>query len=505
MISAIMSSREPTEKFVKGSYYLLLDNLTNYGIGTVFWLVLAKITDPISIGQSMVVIAFVTSIVGFSGYGIQITLAKYIAEYNARSMPQTARRVLSFGIKVALIMSGGGALVLSLLSGPLSTVAYQDSSLTVLLIFSILTLFPSQTLVYTLLGAFRGLHIMKYIVLNDVVFQVSRMAITVVVMVLYGLDAFGILVSFSVASIFAMIISYCYFLPRAFPKSNGKEDTNGKEETIQGVKHLINFSGLNYLSIGLKAASVQVGMMVLGTQNFEWAAFFGLALLISKVLGSFSISVSEALLPTASEQWTKGNKSELARMVNAAMRISLFVSGFGFIILMMEPTYFLNLISPSYVEAAFALQILIVFSVVNAISTILASLLNGLNRAADVGKIGLFSSVTAIVLTFILTPMLGLEGAATAMLIGAVLGLILSLIALKKEGKMIAYTRSLVTPLTSMSAGLVIGYFFILWNNALIGIVLAVLSYAIISMVYHVTTRNELKGLLGIVVHTMRR
>jgi stage V sporulation protein B len=494
-----MSSREPTEKFVKGSYYLLLDNLTNYGIGTVFWLVLAKITDPISIGQSMVVIAFATSVVGFSGYGIQITLAKYIAEYNARGMPQTARRVLSFGIKVALIISGGGALVLCLLSGPISTVAYQDSSLTVLLIFSILTLFPSQTLIYTLLGAFRGLHIMKYIVLNDVVFQASRMAITVVVMVFYGLDAFGILVSFSVASLFALIISYCYLLPRAFPKSNGKE------ETIQGVKHLINFSGLNYLSIGLKTASVQVGMLVLGTQNFEWAAFFGLALLISKVLGSFSISVSEALLPTASEQWTKGNKSELARMVNAAMRISLFVSGFAFIILMMEPAYFLKLISPSYVEAAFALQILIVFSVVNAISTILASLLNGLNRAADVGKIGLFSSVTAIVLTFILTPMLGLEGAATAMLIGAVLSLILSLIALKKEGKMIAYTRTLVKPLTSMSVGLVIGYFFILWNNALIGIVLAVLTYAILSMVYRVTTRNELKGLLVIVVHTMRR
>jgi stage V sporulation protein B len=494
-----MSSREATEKFVKGSYYLLLDNLTNYGIGTLFWLVLAKITDPIWIGQSMVVIAFATSIIGFSGYGIQITLAKYIAEYNARSMPQTARKVLSFGIKVGLIISGAGALVLSLLSGPISTVAYQDSSLAMLLAFSILTFFPSQTIVYTLLGAFQGLHLMKYVVLNDVVFQSSRMAIAVVMVVFYSLDAFGILVSFSVGSLIALIISYCYLLPRAFPKSNAKE------ETIQGVKHLINFSGLNYLSIGLKTASVQIGMLVLGTQNFEWAAFFGLAILISKVLGSFSISVSGALLPTASEQWTKGNKVELARMVNSAMRVSLFVSGFGFIILMMEPAYFLKLISPSYVEAAFALQILIVSSVINAISTILASLLNGLNRAADVGKIGLFSSVTAIVLTVILTPMLGLEGAATSTLLGAVLGLILSLRALKKEAKMIAYTRSLFKPFMSMSAGLVIGYMFILWNNPLIGIVLAVLTYAIVSMVYRVTTRNELKGLVTIVIRTMRR
>src|SRR5918997_6938829 len=472
-----MSSREATEKFVKGSYYLLLDNLTNYGIGTLFWLVLARITDPIWIGQSMVVIAFATSIIGFSGYGIQITLAKYIAEYNARSMPQTARKVLSFGIKMGLIISGAGGLGLSLLSGPISTVAYQDSSLAMLLAFSILTYFPSQTIVYTLLGAFQGLHLMKYVVLNDVVFQSSRMALAVVMVVFYSLNAFGILVSFSVGSLIALIISYCYLLPRAFPKSNAKE------ETIQGVKHLINFSGLNYLSIGLKTASVQIGM---------------------QVLGSFSISVSGALLPTASEQWTKGNKVELARMVNSAMRVSLFISGFGFIILMMEPAYFLKLISPSYVEAAFALQILIVSPLINAISTILASLLNGLNRAADVGKIGLFSSVTAIVLTVILTPMLGLEGAATSTLLGAVLGLILSLRALKKEAKMIAYTRSLFKPFMSMSAGLVIGYMFILWNNALIGIVLAVLTYAIVSMVCRVTTRNELKGLVAIVVRTMR-
>ncbi|HKG70635.1 MAG TPA: hypothetical protein VKA87_01995, partial [Nitrososphaeraceae archaeon] len=60
-----MNPSSPFRKFATGSYFLVLDNLVNFVIGAVFWLVLAKIVDPVSIGQSMVVVAFATTIIGF--------------------------------------------------------------------------------------------------------------------------------------------------------------------------------------------------------------------------------------------------------------------------------------------------------------------------------------------------------------------------------------------------------------------------------------------------------
>jgi O-antigen/teichoic acid export membrane protein len=494
-----MSSHSPFKKFATGSFFLILDNLANYGIGAIFWIVLAKIVDPSSVGQSMTVIAFATSIVGFSGLGIQLMLQKYISEYNARNMPHTSRRLLKSAIKTSLIISGCVALVVTLIAGQLATVAYRDPSLAVLLIFIIFTYFPSQTVIAVLLGAFVGAHMAKYNALNDFIFQVSRIVIAVVIASHYA-SAFSILVSFSVSSLLALSISYFYSLPRTFPKLHGR-DNEGRE----GMRQLIKFSGLSYLAIGLRTATAQIGVLVLATQNFEWAAFYGLAALISKVVGAFSISVSGALLPTVSEQLIKGDKVELTKMINTAIRISIFISGFGFTILMLDPTYFLKLISSAYIGGALALRILVIISINYAISSIFTSLLNASNRAADVARIEVISSVIIIVLTFVLIHAMGLEGAALAMFVGSMCTLILSLISLRKEEKISISIRTLLKSMLPIVIALVIGYVSInFWGLTLIGVIAAIVSYIASSLASRIITKNEIKELLHIVVSSTR-
>src|SRR5205809_2731035 len=160
-------------KLAKGSYFLILDNLVNLGIGAIFWLILAKMIDPAALGQAMVVTSFATTIVGFSGYGIQVALSKYMSEYNAKNMPNAARRMLKNGIRWSLILSGIMAVIISVLSGQISTLAYQDSSLALLLVFTISTFLPTQTVIAAILGAFQGMQIMKYVTIADLIFQAS--------------------------------------------------------------------------------------------------------------------------------------------------------------------------------------------------------------------------------------------------------------------------------------------------------------------------------------------
>jgi O-antigen/teichoic acid export membrane protein len=165
---------------------------------------------------------------------------------------------------------------------------------------------------------------------------------------------------------------------------------------------------------------------------------------------------------------------------------------------MIDPMYFLKLISESYVGAAWALRILAVSAVVTAIASIMTSLLNAANRPGDVAKIALVSSIATIGLTVVLAPMTGLEGAAIAMFIGATLNLTMSLIVLKRKENMIISSQSIIKPFIAIMSGLIVGYLFVLLGQVLIGIILAIGCYIMFSLAYRATSKRELRQLISI-------
>ncbi|MFQ5940564.1 MAG: oligosaccharide flippase family protein [Nitrososphaerales archaeon] len=491
-------TNKPFEKLARGSYYLILSNLTNLTIGALFWIILAKMVDPAALGEAMVVIALATSVIGFAGYGVQVMVSKYMAEYIARDMPNTSRNVLKLGIKIGVIVAGSAAVSIALLSEQIATMAYNNPSLSTLLIVAVLIYLPSQTIITTLRGAFIGTHRTQYHFVTHLIHEIAKLGIAVT-LVLYGLSSFGILVGFSVASLIVLTVGFVYLVPRVLPKPTERL------ETTRGVRHMVKFSGLNYSAVGMRTLSAQIGVVILGTLSFEWAAFYGLSVLISTVVGGVLIAVSKAIVPTASEQWAKGNKKEFSSVFNTAVRLSLLISGFGFLILMIDPSYVLSLISKSYAEASSALRILVLSSIISSIGAIIISMLNAAGRPTEVARIGLISSAITITLTFVLAPTIGLIGAAIAMLLGSISSLSLSVVTLKRKEQVSLSIRSVMKPTISIIVGLIFGYsLFILSNNVILSIVLSVLSYAGFSLMYRATTQAELKSILSLVLRTTR-
>jgi stage V sporulation protein B len=185
-------SNRPLQKITVGSYFLIIDQIINYGLGFVFWFTLAKLVAPDIVGQVLVVTASATAVLAFAGYGSQITTSKYIAEYNARAMPNVSKKIFSMGLKIGLIVSVSAAIIFLLLSQYLANSFYHDSSLTPLIIIAMAIFLPSQTILYCINGAFQGLQKMKYTALADSVFQGSKILIAVVLIFL-GFGSFGII------------------------------------------------------------------------------------------------------------------------------------------------------------------------------------------------------------------------------------------------------------------------------------------------------------------------
>jgi stage V sporulation protein B len=481
------------EKLAKGSFYLILDNIVNLSLGALFWIVLAKMINAASLGQAMVVIAFATSVIGFAGYGVQVTISKYISEYNARGMPSISRKILKLGIRLALLVSASVAIVIASLSGIISSEAYNDPAMTLLLALAVLTFLPSQTIVSALMGAFQGSHQMKYALVIDSIYQIIRIAIAVI-LVSAALGSFGIIISFAVASIIASLVGYAYFVPKIFSRP---QDDNKSE--FGGMRQILKFSGHNYAAVGMKTFTAQIGVLLVGTQNFELAAFYGLAVLISNLVGGILTAVSRAMLPTAAEEWAKGTKRDIHGTLDSGIRLSLLISGFGFLILMVDPDHILRLISEQYIEASDALRVLVVSSIIYSLGAIITSILNAANRASEVAKIGLVSSGLTIGLTFILATRWGIEGAALAMLSGSIAGLIMSLIILKRKENMTVSIKSTVKPAVTISLGLAVAYLIMfLMQNIMMALAGALVVYAVASLSWRITTPKELRLLLAI-------
>ena len=387
---------QTSNRLTINSYYLIIDQLVNYGLGFFFWLVLAKLLTPTVLGQVMAVTALAIAVLGFTGYGTQTMISKHIAQYNTKKIALCFENGILQWTKDRHCRKSWRAIVISLFSNEIATSIFKDSSLASLIVITMLVLLPSQTILLCFSGAFQGSQMMKYTALGDFVFQLARMSIAVI-LVAVGFGNLGIVAGFAFGSVIAVLYAYLIFVKKNL--FNFAISSPNPSSLLQ----LAKFSGLNYLAIGLPTLGVQMSYLLLGAQSFDSVALFGISSLISGVVGGIIIAVGRAILPTTSEALESGNKLHFNRAVNSAFRLSLMVSGFIYIVLTLSPETVLSLLSKEYVSASAILRILVLYGVITSMAAFIGSILNGLGKPQQFATMSITSSVIAIALGYSLS------------------------------------------------------------------------------------------------------
>jgi stage V sporulation protein B len=486
----------PLQKITLGSYFLIIDQLINFGLGFVFWFTLAKLVAPETVGQVLVVTASATAVLGFAGYGSQITTSKYIAEYNAREMPNVSKKIFSIGLKIGLIVSASAAIIFILFSDYLANSFYHDSSLTPLIIVAMAIFLPSQTILACMNGAFQGMQKMKYTALADSVFQVSKILISVVLIFL-GLGSFGIISALALGSL--ITVSIGLKLVRKLLLGNNPLKKREEEEDLPNLRHVMRFSALNYLSIGMSILSVQICYILLGSQhNFSSVAVFGISALLSGIVGGVTESVGRAILPTTSEKRQDRVDQDLSVAVNSAFRLSLVLSGFIYIVLLIAPAQVLSLLSKEYATASQVLGILVLTSIGSSLTTFIYYMLNGMGKPQWVARISIISSSMEIGLAFLLVPYFGMHGASIALLVGTLASNFLAIYYARKLETLNMSYSNICIPLLTVTSAISIGYaaLMVSSNNTSIALLLSIASYLLLIRALKVASRSELRELL---------
>jgi O-antigen/teichoic acid export membrane protein len=261
----------------------------------------------------------------------------------------------------------------------------------------------------------------------------------------------------------------------------------------------MRFSFFNYLATGMSTLGLQIGYIVLGTQSFDSVAFFGISALISGIVSGITNSVGRAILPTTSEQMQQGNTLDIATTVSSAFRLSIMASGFIYIILIVAPGPILSIISNDYRLASQALIILVIDEIIFSLSEFIRLALNGVGRPEWVAKMSIISSIIVIISMLILVPHYNLIGAASSVLTGSLVSLILSLYYGKKAEILSGSYFSILKPILTASVAIVVGFASLLAiENIAISVSLAIASYVLLIRTFKVTTTAEMKELISI-------
>src|SRR2546428_13069916 len=75
-----------------GSLYLSIDSMLAAAIGGVYWIVVAKLAPPGTVGQANIIVALAAVLMTFAGLGFNIGASKFIAEHNSRREFAESRR-----------------------------------------------------------------------------------------------------------------------------------------------------------------------------------------------------------------------------------------------------------------------------------------------------------------------------------------------------------------------------------------------------------------------------
>ncbi|GIU71695.1 MAG: stage V sporulation protein B [Candidatus Nitrosocaldaceae archaeon] len=477
-----------SERLIKSSYFLILDQAANYGLGLLFWLIIANILTTTEVGHIMVILAIMNTILGFSAFGAQTMLSKYISEFVANNNLSAAKYVLKNGVKLGLIVSLSTGAILAIFSNNIA-MAYNEPSLAPLIILAAIAFLPSHTVMQSFMGAYNGLHKMKYTAITTTTFQSLKLVIAIL---LIGFGSMGVMAGFTLGSIIAIIIGLSLFLNKLIKVKSG--------EVVKGI---IKFSGFNYLAIGLNRLTTQVNYILLGVNGFDSAAFFGIAALIAGVAGGLSYPIARALLPTISHELNQGKKFVI---INDVLRLMLIVSGLVYIVLFVMPEEILSIFSKDYTVATNTLQTLVIASIMSSLSLFIIYVINGIGKADIVAKTAMIYAPVSIISSIIFIPIMGIEGAALAMLIGSTINIGLYVYHLFQFKELSLSINALTKPTIAIIVVVVIGHLLFSMLNLDTILMLTILIGLYIAIIFatKTTTMAEIRSLIRMIIKVIK-
>jgi stage V sporulation protein B len=410
------------QKLLKGSFIILIGTII-FRIGGYLYMVLTQSLLGISgYGMLSLVMSFQWILILIAIAGLPPAIAKYVSEYLAKEDKYMVKQIIKSSFKIMVSMSIIFTVVFFLLAKPLANYFHGGPEL-VILFQAVSFIAPFSVVLGLFRGVFQGYQRMTDIMITRIIEQVFMIGLAVVFILagFYVLGAvLGTLVGFAIASFSALLI-FKYYL------WDGLKDAKTPEIPINEsklIKKLLIFSSPIIVTGLAELTLFQAGNFVIPLHlGFAQLGYYNIASPIARLPLVISTSVAMALLPAASEALAlKGNNLVKKYVIYSYRYLLIVLLPICALVIILGKPIMLLLFSKAPLAYSFsgtAMSILVIGMAFFSIYGISASVLQAAGKPYPAMYFLAIGTVTNLILTILLVPIYGLNGAAIATMIAS--------------------------------------------------------------------------------------
>lgn len=397
------------DSLYRNSIYMISNTVITSLIGFVFWVVVARLYQSYEVGIATTMISASTLIAGFSLFGLNTALLRYMYKYKSNDQALRINTSLLFVALVSFMLALVYLLCINVFSPALGFIKEN---------YLLAALFVVTPVAMAIGNIFDSVFI-AYQRAEAVFIKNSSMSIFKLVIVVFfvSLGASGIYTAHSVSVLFAIALA-AFMLKRKL-RHNFKLEFNPKI-----IHEMSKFSLGNYMANFIEGISVSILPILITNQLGEvYSGYFYIDMMIAGAIYTIPISVSQVALAHGSKDITNV-KNSLKKALKIIMLILLpavlFISFFGPLIL--------SIFGQEYADGGYtALVLLILASIPITFKLLLNAVFNIQHRIRTIIILNTLTVVVVIGLSLALMPR-GLNGVALAWLIGETVGALVAVI-----------------------------------------------------------------------------
>ncbi|WP_019120112.1 stage V sporulation protein B [Brevibacillus massiliensis] len=439
------------QSFFYGTVILIVAGAATRILGFINRVVLSRIIGAEGMGLYQMVVPLMYFLITLTTLGLPVAIAKQVAESEAAGDFRKTKRLLVLSLTLTGALSLTLCLILYLGARTLTGWLFSDERAYWALLAS-LPVIPLASFSAVLRGYFQGKHNMTPTATSQLLEQIVRMALVVVMTVTFMDNGVEYAAAGAVASIIFGETAGLLYMFWQF-RRQGRQTAErlfqlpllaSLKQNRENLRQLLSMSLpvtmsrlVGSIAYVLEPMIVPFALLVAGYQAHEATSLYGkfagmaVPLLLFPTFLTYSLSIS--LVPAVSEAAFQKNSTLVHRRIYQAMRITLVIGAPCAVLLFVFAEPLCQLLYGNR-EVGVLLREMALFSVFLFFQTPLAAALQGLDYAGTVFRNTLFSSAVKLLAMFVATahPAFGIHGAIIALNLGITLGTLLHFASLVK-------------------------------------------------------------------------
>jgi len=439
------------QSFFYGTVILILAGAVTKVLGFAHRIVLSRIIGAEGMGLYQMVVPLLYFLITVTTFGLPVAIAKQVAETEAAQDSRKTRRYLLISLLLCTGISLLICTLLVLLARWVTTWMFADDRAHIVLLAAV-PVIPIASISAVLRGYFQGKHNMIPTAASQLVEQLVRMALVVVMTISFLDQGVEYAAAGAVASIVfgeAAGLLYIFWQYRRSSQQTAarlleKPLLASVKQSGESFRQLLRVSLpvtasrlIGSIAYVLEPMVVPLALIIAGSQTQQATSLYGqfagmaVPLLLFPTFLTYSLSIS--LVPAVAEAAYQKNGRLVHRRIYQAMRISLVIGAPCTVLLYIFAEPLCGLLYHNR-EVGVLLRELAPFSVFLFFQGPLASALQGLDYANVVVRNTLIGAVvkTAAMFLFTSQPMFGIHGAVIALNLGITLVTLLHFASLVK-------------------------------------------------------------------------